>query len=344
MTPHQSDGKKPRTLRKSGRGILLTILVTVSLFFLIWSVPLPYYFREPGEPINAVRIVQVEGKEPSPDGIFITTVISNRANGVLYLYHYFRPDSRLVPVKSAGSAIVNAEALIEDPYEVQLQESTYRARLFALREMGYDLPVEFDGAQVTAHLPGSRSVDILHPGDVITAVDGERIRRQEDIHRYVNRMMDQGKTTFQVTFIHNGNETTRQIAAIRDQHRRASLGTYYQTHLRRVDMPVNITITPRGFSGSSAGLPIFLEIIRQMSEEDITHGFRIAATGTITRTGHLDPVEGVQYKVTGAIKAGSDVFICPPGNFREARRVADGRIRVITAGDLGQVLLAMKGL
>ena len=307
--------KKSETGRNRIRGIMLAALAAVLFVFVLWSVPLPYYFMEPGQPVDAAQVVQVEGGLEHPGRIYITTVIDQRANVALYIYHFFRPESQLVPLKKPGAPPVRTQGEIEDPYQVQLEESTYRAKLFALREMGYDVPLRFGGAQVTAHLPNSSSRDVLLPGDVIIEVDGSPVHRQEDIHRYLNRSMSDKKMTYQVTFTRDGKKVTRVIRAIRDHAGRASLGTYFQTRLLRVKLPVNITSSPRGFSGPSAGLAMFLEIIRQMKREDVTGGMKIAATGTISRMGRLRPVIGVKYKVKGALGTGSKVFMCPPGEF-----------------------------
>ena len=90
---------------------------------------------------------------------------------------------------------------------------------------------------------------------------------------------------------------TAEITGVRDSQDRASLGVYLQVYLKRYELPVEIQILPIGFTGSSAGLPIFLEIIHQLRKEDIAHGEKIACSGEITETGTIKPDEILSKKL-----------------------------------------------
>jgi PDZ domain-containing protein len=297
-------------------------------------VPLPYVFTSPGRPIPASSVVQVEGGSGHAGVIYITTVITERANVALVLYHFLEPLSVLSPIPRADGNSA------PDPYQVQLDESLYRSKVFALREMGYKVPVEFEGAQVTGFVQGSGAEGILQPGDVITAVDGVKVTHQRDIHSYLSGG-GPAAGEVQVSFQRGGGTKTAQVPLLKIEGKRASLGLFFQARMKRRPLPVGIRIRDRNFSGSSAGLPIALEIIHQMKKEDITAGARVAASGTLGENGRVRPVVGVAFKVRGAEREGCRVFLCAPENYREAKEAAV-KIKVLPAADLHQALMQMK--
>ena len=72
-----------------------------------------------------------------------------------------------------------------------------------------------------------------------------------------------------------------------------------------------------------------LQIMNQLTEDDITAGLRIAGTGTINRDGTVGPIGGVQQKVYGAIEAGADVVFVPADNYDAAINAAGDNIDVV---------------
>lgn len=271
---------------------------------------------------------------------FITTVIFSRANLILLMNHYLQPGSDIIPYPyGLGQGQMMAQS-DPDPDSILLEESFYRAKLFALQKMGYNIPLQFDGAQVTAHLSGSKSSGILMAGDVITEIEGFPVKHQRNIHFYTNRNMGK-KEKFHVTFLRRSKKMSGDITPIRDKMGRASLGTFFQVYLKRYDLPVAINIKPAGFTGSSAGLPVFLEILHQLKKEDITHGKKMAASGELTEIGTIKPIIGIKYKIRGAERIGAQYFICAAGNYEEAKKEAKN-ITVIPVENINQAVDALK--
>lgn len=116
--------------------------------------------------------------------------------------------------------------------------------------------------------------------------------------------------------------------------------TFASRRLGKIETDINTDL----FEGSSAGLPIFLELIHQSRKDDITCGKKIAATGQLGIFENLIPVLGVRYKVKGAINEGCTVFICPYDNFKEAEAAADGKIIIIPAKNINKALHELEKL
>ena len=74
--------------------------------------------------------------------------------------------------------------------------------------------------------------------------------------------------------------------------------------------------------GSSAGLMETLYIYDNIVERDISNGLKIAGTGSIDAEGNVVEIDGVKYKLKGAVKAKADIFFVPKGeNYDEAIKI-----------------------
>ena len=66
--------------------------------------------------------------------------------------------------------------------------------------------------------------------------------------------------------------------------------------------------------GPSAGFMFSLEIYNQLTKEDLTKGYEIAGTGTISPDGTVGRIGGIEQKIIAADKAGADIFLAPNEN------------------------------
>ena len=74
-------------------------------------------------------------------------------------------------------------------------------------------------------------------------------------------------------------------------------------------------------SGSSGGLMLALSIYSAVSGEDITNGYNLAGTGTIDMDGNVGEIDGIKYKIMGAVKNDIDLILVPKENYKEAMEV-----------------------
>jgi len=142
-----------------------------------------------------------------------------------------------------------------------------------------------------------------------------------------------------------GGRTVR-LTTVADPHKRGHgiVGVTIGDAVRVARVPVKVRISTPGIGGPSAGLAFALEIYDALTDRTLLHGHRVAATGQIDLSGRVYPIGGVQQKAIGAIDAGADTFIVPAGNLAEARRAADGHLRVIGVRTFAQALAAIRRL
>jgi PDZ domain-containing protein len=64
-----------------------------------------------------------------------------------------------------------------------------------------------------------------------------------------------------------------------------------------------------------------LAIYDSLTEKDLSHGLKIAGTGTIDADGYVGDIDGVKHKINGAAKDEADIFFVPAGrNYEEATK------------------------
>ncbi|MDF2835794.1 MAG: secreted protein containing a domain [Paenibacillus sp.] len=105
-----------------------------------------------------------------------------------------------------------------------------------------------------------------------------------------------------------------------------------------------VTIQADEIGGPSAGLVFALQTIDLLTEGDLTHDLRIAATGTIDSQGGIGAIGGVKQKTVSVSQGGADLFLVPKGNEEQAKKTAK-RLRsdtvIIGVGTIAEAVQAI---
>jgi PDZ domain-containing protein len=107
-----------------------------------------------------------------------------------------------------------------------------------------------------------------------------------------------------------------------------------------------LKIDPGNIGGPSAGLMFTLGILNRLSPTDLTHGHRIAGTGTIALDGSVGAIGGVKQKVIGAEWAQAQYFFVPydGGNYDDARKDVGSHMMLVPVHTLADALAFLRGL
>ena len=88
-----------------------------------------------------------------------------------------------------------------------------------------------------------------------------------------------------------------------------------------------------------------LAIYNYLTDEDITHGKKIAGTGTIDEKGNVGSIGGIEYKIKGAVHDKIKYFIVPNGeNYEDAIKVKEKYhydINIVGVSTFDEVLEAL---
>ncbi len=327
-----------KTVRAVRRKTPAIVVAFVLLTLLAYKVPSGYYAFFPGDATPVTSMVTVQGGTKDAKGRFYMTTISAReANFLIYLYA--RLDPR-VDLKTREEYLPKGMDTVEYNKYLQrlMDESRSAAAVVGLRAVGLEAKFTGEGVRVVEVMSDGPANGKLQQGDIITAIDGHRTGVVEDLTNYMGTVKVSDVVTF--TVLRGGQELTIPLTTVEHptQKGRAAARITIETEKPGVLLPRGVEIDPGNITGPSAGLMFTLEVINQADlEHDITHGKRIAGTGTISPSGTVGPVGGAPQKVAAAERAGAEYFLVPASNLSEAQRTAR-RIKVIPVSTVADAL------
>ncbi|HHX75633.1 MAG TPA: PDZ domain-containing protein, partial [Firmicutes bacterium] len=278
-----------------------------------------YFLVRPGSAEDLSRIVTVEQKAGADAGSFyLVTVTQQSASPMLLFFGLLDPT---VDVRQRRRVVPPGMDLKEYRKLMVrwMEESQNLAKVIALRELGYEVPITSDGVEVVQVEKNSPAEGILFPGDIITAVDGKTVYLTNELMDIV-QSRPVGETV-RLQVLRNGEE--REVTVPTTSHTelpgKAAIRVLIKTLNWQPVLPFQIEIEVGEISGPSAGLMFVLEILNQLDPRDLTDGYKIAGTGTINLSRKIGPIGGVRQKVRAAEKERADYFLVPLENYEEAK-------------------------
>ncbi|MEC9487965.1 MAG: PDZ domain-containing protein [Halanaerobium sp.] len=325
----------------------LRLLVFALLLIAILGnfVPTGYVIIGPGlaleldEIISVEQVVQEErGVQEEQGDILLTSISSRELNPwQLIFYLLFKPDQyELVSRDLMIPQGMDIEEYIKIQEDMMLA-SKQNARYIALKLAGFQPEVSGGGAKIEEVFSDSPARNILLAGDVITGLDGMKVHSREQLVEILRQKQVGDEVTVEVKRGKERKTFQVKTTSLPGNPDTPALGVIISAVQPEYSFPVEVEIKTDQIIGPSAGGMFTLEILNQLTEEDITNGKRIAGTGTISLTGHLGEIGGVRQKVITAEQHGASVFFCPEENYEQAVQGAD-RIDVISAETVFDIL------
>jgi PDZ domain-containing protein len=332
--------------RIAGLAVMGVLLVIVAGAWLL-ALPSGDYVLLPDHPHPADEVVSVGGAKPKPSsdgsGIYYLDVLVHRASVPESWIARFEDSSTVLPAASVVPPGGDDEDLDRVDH-LTFADSRTVAGVVALRALGRKVTVvrtgvTFDGVESSSPAYGAG----LRPGMVITAIDGVRVPRLDELQTQMKGRTAGSAITLSVldgTKKLELHTTLTTDPAVKGRPIIGVLGVHDAPP--RAQLPVKVSISPRGLGrGPSAGLAFTLEVYDALTGHRLAKGRKIAVTGTIDLDGAVGPIGGVRQKVIGAARAGADVVLVPVLNAPDARKAAAGRIRVIAVPTFRAALTAL---
>ncbi|MCY0902302.1 MAG: PDZ domain-containing protein [Firmicutes bacterium] len=341
--------------RRRWRGPLLSVASSLLALALIvlYFIPLPYYIFLPGEAMNLQPIVTVSGGHKSEKGAFMLTTVSvlYAQNVYDYLYGILQPDHQVYTAQEMSGGLSDRQ--YNDVETYMMQSAHQDAEIAALRFMHKPYHVAVRGVEVVSINGNSPARAYLHLGDVITAIDGHSLIHNPDALYTVLAKKKVGQR-IDLSYLRQGTGVARTVSIplIALPPEPGQKGTHAGIGLLpalaiSVSSPVKIAFHTGDIEGPSAGLMFTLEIISQLYPGDLSRGYRIAGTGTISPTGQVGQIGGATHKVDDANAAGAEIFFVPqdeaPGDTNSAHALAEAKrigthMRVVPVRTLAQAV------
>jgi Lon-like protease len=337
-------GLSPARLGLAGLVLLAAVLVAVLLAPGGGS-----YIFLPDRASPVDPLVSVEGRERAADqqrgdgdpGIYYVDVIVRRASLLERIYPAIREGAELVPEQRVNPTGIPDAARRRGSLR-QMSRSQQVAAAVALRHLGYEVEASPTGAFVSQVLPGTPAAGVVHPSDVIVAVEGERVRELGELRE---RIAGAGVgATLEIGLRRGEEDLTVSLQTVESEIEpgRPVIGVLVEQEAD-IELPVEVEIDAGNVGGPSAGLAFALHLLEEFGE-DVTHGLRVAVTGELNLDGSVSAVGGLAQKTVGARRTGVDVFVVPVGeNAEVARRHANG-LQIIPVESFRQALQALATL
>lgn len=331
------------------------LAITVFGIAVLWAVAAnwhwPYVINGPGSAEPVHPRVQT-GKKLEEKGAFLFTTVATypKPDTFSLMYGWLHPRMDIKTLEEVTGGTVNYEAYRN--LNTWLREkSEADAIIAAYNAIGRPVQVEQTGVIVYYFLESTRAREHgLQEGDIITAVDGRRIRTGEELIAVL-----QGKQpgdTVKLSGTRGGKPFETEVPLIRMEDGRTGIG-FGQQQVYRVKPPDPVQMNFKDTGGPSAGLMMALELIAQLTGDDLTRGYRIAGTGTIAADGTVGQIGGIRYKLMAADRERADYFLVPYveraglGNWKEAENVVkelDLSLKLVPVASLDQALAFLRKL
>lgn len=308
--------EKIKQIIRENRYFLVFLAIVMVLCFL----PIPYYIHAPGGLVNISDRVTVENGHQSAGSLNLAYVSEYKGTIPMYLFSLVKHDWDAVKLEEVVESNETARDS-EFRSHLLLEEATQAAVINAFRFAQVKYEVKKEDLFVSYVDPKSQNE--LKIGDQIIAVNGTNITTKEQLLTYVKEK--QIGEELAITIKRNQKKKT-VAATVYESSRRPKIGVVVTSKKEVVTNPEVTFDFKMSESGPSGGMMMSLAIYNSLTKEDVTHGKKIAGTGTIDEQGNVGEIGGIQYKIIGAAKEKVDVFFVPAGeNYTTAKQLKEER-------------------
>ena len=353
-------------LKQRRTGVVVAVLAVVML--VLNSVHVATYAILPGEAQPLAPMISISGVAISPkphatkEGFMMVDVSLQQMTALSRIIADFRGANNLIDLSSLvpeGSSFADFD---RQSY-LEMESSKDAAELNAFTALGWKIPAAPHGALVndaTKSGPGKRAgikiADRIVSLNGITTLDScAAIRVLHDLKpgSTVTAGVEHAKISGAGVFTYQPVVTVKLTTAKPPK----SLGVSECAGIRTVakswiglalsdavtyKFPAKVTIDTNYIGGPSAGLAMTLALIDQMSSGSLSGGRKMAVTGEIALNGVVGDIGGITQKTEAAIAAGATLFVVPVNQVGEARRAAHGKLTVVGAYRLTQLLAKLR--
>ncbi len=325
--------------------VLAAVFMVIGIAIAIaWPIKVAYYTLSPGPVYDTSDFVHVIGEDEVIDGeMFFLTVSLREANIFEYIAAQVNPKIGVAPRQNIRPTGVSPEDLRRENL-ARMQQSKTDAQFVALTRLGYEPTYIGTGALVIETVPDSAADGVLLANDIIIGIDGAQVAFRSDV---IDTLADKEIGDRVVLTIQRILDESDDVAVIEveivlgvhvDDPSRPMVGVLLDNNNPIIEFPVEVDMDSQNIGGPSAGMMFTLEIMNQLTEEDLTGGLRMVGTGTISHDGTVGAIGGVTQKVHAAIDAGAVVAFIPAGNYDDAVAAAGDKIIVVRVETIDDAL------
>lgn len=282
----------------------LLIFIIVYLFVIQ---PIPYYIEKPGSAFGLDEMVAIDGKRvDNPGEFYITTVGIQQATPLTALTSVLPYRDLLSEHELFGDVNDFEEYDVIQNYYMESSSNT--AIQVAFEAAGLDYDLVYNGVYVLQVIESSNFFDTLKVGDTVKAVDQNHFQSSQEFIDYISQL--EAGQTVEIEYERDGEHHTASDDLIQLETGATGIGIGLVDNSTLVTDP-HVEIHSEGIGGPSAGLMFSLQILNQLTNEDILGSYKIAGTGTIAPDGTVGRIGGIAKKIVAADEENVTYFFAP---------------------------------
>ena len=289
----------------------LKSIIFILLLILIVNIKLPYYIEAPGGTINLSKRIDkyYQKKNGSLNMLYVTEFKGNpitvALSKVIKSWDLYEIKNQQISDESAEDIYIRNKVMLDN----SIQNATFVAYKHANKNIDIK---ETENIVIATTKDNGFKV-----GDIVIKIDNIPVENIITIKEHINTLNIGDEVNILIK--RNNHEKTLKLKIDSDKLLGIMLITNY-----KYETEDNLDISfKNGEGGSSGGLVLSLGIYSKITGIDLLKGRNIAGTGTIDIDGNVGEIDGIKYKIAGAVRNHMDIVLVSPSNYEEAKKVVE---------------------
>lgn len=284
-------------------------LIFMIILIIVVNVELPYYIEAPGGTINLTERIDenYNKKNGSLNMLYVTeykgNIVTVLLSKIIKTWDLYEISNQQVSDEDAKDIYIRNKVMLEN--------SIQNATLVAYKEANKKIEIK-ETKNIVIATTKDNGIEI---GDEIIEVDNTPVIDITTIKKYLETKKENDIVKIKI----KRNGKTKEIPITLDKTKVIGIAMITNYEYETED-ELNINFK-NGEGGSSGGLVLALGIYSEITGIDLLKGRNVAGTGTIDDLGNVGEIDGVKYKIAGAVKNKMDVILVSPYNYEEAKKV-----------------------
>lgn len=284
-------------------------LIFIIILIIVVNIELPYYIEAPGGTINLTERIDenYNKKNGSLNMLYVTeykgNIVTVLLSKIIKTWDLYEISNQQVSDEDANDIYIRNKVMLEN--------SIQNATLVAYKEANKKIEIK-ETKNIVIATTKDNGIEI---GDEIISVDNNKVIDLTTIKKYLETKKE--KDIVKIKLKRNGKEKEIPITLDETKIIGIAMITNYEYDTED-DLNINFK---SGEGGSSGGLVLALGIYSEITGTDLLKGRNIAGTGTIDALGNVGEIDGIKYKIAGAVKNKMDIILVSPYNYEEAKKV-----------------------
>ena len=313
------------TYKRMRQASFIAALLLALTVLIVAFLPVPYVKLSPGPMFNTVgsvdgiELIKITGTKTYPTtGQLNLTTVNERGGpyGELTLPEAFTgwiSDKDVVLPTSDLFEPGTTKQDAQEENQVDFSSSQSAAISAALTYLKIPVTSQVRVAQVAQGAPANGTLKV---GDIITAVNGTKVNKPDQVPPIIKAQKPGATATFEIIRSKTPATVSVVLGANPKDPTQGYLGILGSTEYHG---PFPIEFGLQDVGGPSAGTMFALGIIDKLTPENLSNDQIVAGTGTISPTGAVGAIGGIQQKMYAARDNGAQLFLAPKANCSSVR-------------------------